>query len=275
MPIFQVSVRPLLALASFITFLGLWGCAGSTSVRSSDVAIGSEMVTASDEGDVRRRAKIRLELATGYFSNGQTTVALDEVKQAIAIDPIFFDAYNLRALIYQKLNNSVLAEESYKKALSLNSNASAVRHNYGVFLCQQGRFSDASSMFAAALSDPLYAERAKTLMMQGGCEYSNGKIAAAEASYLKSYEYDPSNPITAYNLSKILYEKGEYVRSQFYIRRLNNSALANSESLWLGIRVENKIGNTEAMQQLSTQLRKRFPKSKEVVYLERGNYNEQ
>src|SRR5512133_3701933 len=66
---------------------------------------GVEIMTASDEPDARRRARIRLELAVGYFEQGQTTIALDELKQSIAADPTFGEAYNLRGLIYMRLND--------------------------------------------------------------------------------------------------------------------------------------------------------------------------
>jgi type IV pilus assembly protein PilF len=62
--------------------------------------------------------------------------------------------------------------------------------------------------------------------------------------------------------------------AQFYIRRLNNSALANSETLWLGMKIEQKLGNNEALGQLASQLRKRFPQSRELAWFERGAFNE-
>ena len=42
----------------------------------------------------------------------------------------------------------------------------------------------------------------------------------------------------------------------FYIRRLNNSELANAQTLWLGIKTEHKLKNQEAVVQLSSQLKK-------------------
>lgn len=246
----------------------------SQAPKTPEASMSNDVMTVSDESDARRRAKIRLELATGYFSNGQTTVALDELKQAIATDPTYFDAYNLRGLVYQRLNNPQLAEESYRKALSLKPSAPGVQHNYGVLLCQLGRVNEGIQMFKLAIADPTYTERAKTHMAQAGCELSVGRKEAAEASYLRSYELDAGNPITAYNLSKLLFERGELTRAQFYIRRLNNGALANSETLWLGIKVEQKLGNFEAQSQLASQLRKRFPQSRELGWLERGAFNE-
>jgi type IV pilus assembly protein PilF len=111
-------------------------------------------------------------------------------------------------------------------------------------------------------------------MAQAGCELSVGRRDAAEASYLRSYELDAGNPITAYNLSKLLYERGDLQKAQFYIRRLNNGALANSESLWLGIKVERKLGNNEAFGQLASQLGKRFPQSRENGWFEKGTFDE-
>jgi type IV pilus assembly protein PilF len=55
---------------------------------------------------------------------------------------------------------------------------------------------------------------------------------------------------------------------------LNNSELANAESLWLGIKVEKRLGNTEAMTQLATQLEKRFPQSREAASYHRGAFDE-
>ena len=96
----------------------------------------------------------------------------------------------------------------------------------------------------------------------------------AEDSLLKSYELDASNPVVGYNLSALLFRRNELTRAQFYIRRLNNSQFANSESLWLGIKVERALGDAVAMKQLADQLRRRFPESLELGLYERGAFNE-
>lgn len=91
---------------------------------------------------------------------------------------------------------------------------------------------------------------------------------------MHSYELDAGNPVTAFNLSQLLYNRGDYNRAQFYIRRLNNSDLANAESLWLGIKVERRMNNRQAMEQLASQLRRRFPQSRELLSYERGAFDE-
>jgi type IV pilus assembly protein PilF len=264
----QVYLPLLVVLLAIIG--GLFGCAST----GSGSTIKSDLITDSDEPENRKRARIRLELATGYYSSGQTTIALDELKQSISADPTLFDAYNLRGLIYMRLNNVVLAEESFQRALAINQQAASVQHNFGLLLCQQSRLTEALKMFEAALVNPTYGERAKTWMAQAGCQLSNGLRSDAETSFLKSYELDAGNPITGYNLALLLFQRGEYVRSQFYVRRINNSELANSESLWLGIKVERKLVNQEAAEQLGSQLKKRFPKAREALSFSRGAFDE-
>ena len=251
--------------------LALGGCA---SKPPGDVGSSRDIVTESDEPEGRKRARIRMELAVGYFEQGQTNVALDELKQVIASDPAFPDAYNLRGLIYMRLNDMRQAEDSFKRAVALNPRDGNVQHNYGWMLCQQNRFEESLRAFDVAMANPIYAGRAKTLMAQGVCEVRAGRFEQAERSFARAYELDAGNPVTGYNLASLLFRRGDFARAQFYIRRLNNSELANAETLWLGVKVERRLGDQVAMRQLGEQLKKRFPQSREATAFERGAFDE-
>lgn len=250
----------------------LQGCATTGGSVAADNA--SSIVTPSDEPDVRRRARIRLELAAKYFENGQTTVALDEVKQSLATDPSYADAFNMRGLIYMRLNDLAQAEDSFRRAVSMRANDSDLLHNYGWLLCQQKRYTEADQQFDKALANPTYLSRAKTLMARGLCQSSAGKLEDAEQSFLKSYQLDAGNPVVGYHLALSMFRKQDLTRAQFYIRRLNNSEYANAESLWLGMKVEKAVGDNVALRQLGDQLRKRFPQSAEMSAYQRGAFNE-
>ena len=261
-----------LTLSGFWVLSGLAGCAASS--ESATGGARGDIVTESDEPEARRRARIRLELAVGYFEQGQTTIALDELKQSIAADPNFAQAHNLRGLVYMRLNDPRLAEDSFRRALVLNPRDADVHHNYGWMLCQQGRFAESQKAMSQALAIPQYGGRAKSWMAQGLCQMKAGQGAEAEQSFQRSYELDAGNPVTGYNLASLLYQRGDLPRAQFYVRRLNNSELANSESLWLGIKVERKLQNRDAMQQLAGQLKKRFAQSRELAFFERSAFDE-
>jgi type IV pilus assembly protein PilF len=252
----------------------LWGCAHSASGSAAGGIAQDSVVTPSDEPDFRKRARTRLELASGYFSEGKTTVALDEIKLALQADPNYGDAFNMRGLIYMRLGDLRQAEDSFRRALQLNSRDADTLHNYAWLMCQQRRYNESIAMFTQANAMPLYGGQSKTYMSRGLCELAAGKPELAERSFARSYELDAGNPIAGYHLSNLLYQSGQLQRAQFYIRRLNNSELANAETLWLGIKIERKLSNTEAVQQLSTQLNRRYPQSKEWAALQRGAFDE-
>jgi len=258
-------------LMTLLSSAMLTGCAGTSGSGASN---RTDITTVSDESPERKRARIRVELATGYLEQGKTTIALDEVKLALAADPTFADAYNLRGLIYMRLNEFSLAQDSFMKALSLRARDPNILHNLGWLHCQQARYPEAMESFSSALANPAYTERGKTYMTQGLCQIKAGQRREAEQSLLKSYEYDPVNPVTGYNLANLLYQDGDFARARFYIRRLNNGEWANAESLWLGIRVENRMADQVAMRQLGNQLERRFAQSREADAYRRGAFDE-
>jgi type IV pilus assembly protein PilF len=89
-----------------------------------------------------------------------------------------------------------------------------------------------------------------------------------------SYELDPKNSVTVFNLASSLFQQSKFVGAQKYIRELNNSDSANPESFWLGIKIERQMNNSEGVTQLATQLIKRFPKAKEINNYQRGAFDE-
>lgn len=247
----------------------------TTTTSATGASYASEpVVTPSDESEVRRRARIRLELAANYFQMGQTTVALDEVKQSIAHDPTFADAHHLMALIYMRLGNLVQAEEGLRRAQALRPGDPDIMHNFGWLQCQRQRYAESMQWFDRALAVPAYTSRSKTLMSQGVCLERSGDLTAAEQVLLRAYELDAGSPVIGYGLASLKFRRGDAKQAQFYVRRVNNGEFASAESLWLGIKVERALKETIAMRQLGEQLRKRFPDSRELLAYERGAFDE-
>lgn len=253
-------------LASIALVLLLAACAAP---QSQDVRTDSDQ-TATD-----KRATVRLELAQGYFAAGQYSTALDELKQALIIKPEMREAVNLRALVYAAMGEMQLAEESFKRTLSVNPNDPDALHNYGWFLCQQQKWPAADAQFDQALAQSSYRAPQRTLLAKGVCEARSGRMKAAERTLSRAFELDAGNPAIAVNLAEVLYRNGEWERARFYIKRVNAVAdQVNSQSLWLALRVERKLGNTINEEDLAAQLRKRYPKSPETQLLDVGRYDE-
>ena len=261
---------PVAALAAAL----LVGCAarGPNGAPAGD---SKDIVTASDESDASKRARVRMELASGYYGRGQMTVALDQVKLALIADPNLSDAYNLRGLIYANLGDDKLAEESFRRALQLNARDTDAMQNFGYYLCQKKRYAEATAMFDQAIAVPQYRDPSRTLLTKGVCLAHAGQLAEAEASLVRAYELDPANPSTSVNLSEVLYTRGDYERARFYIRRVNAvPALDGAQTLWLAARIERRLGNPAGTQDLGDQLRKRFPDARETGAFDGGRFDE-
>jgi type IV pilus assembly protein PilF len=148
-------------------------------------------------------------------------------------------------------------------------------HNYGWFLCQQRRFADGDVQFNAALGVPNYRDATRTLLAMGVCQARNNQWADAERTLLRSYELDPANPTTALNLAEVLLHRGEFERARFYIRRVNAiDEIVSAQTLWLAIRIENKLGQAAQVKLLANQLVNRFPQSSEALAYEKGRFDE-
>jgi type IV pilus assembly protein PilF len=234
-----------------------------------------EIRTDSDQSSAEKRARVRLELASAYFGRGQANTALDEVKQALQAKPDLPEAYNLRGLIYASLNELQLAEQSFQRALQMSPRDGDALHNYGWFLCQQRRFDDADTQFAAAVQAPQYVDTPRSWMARGVCQARAGRWAEAEKSLAHSFELDPGNPATAFSYAEVLYRRGEYERARFYVRRINGQAgQSNAQTLWLAARIERRLGNLPGVQDFGRQLNERFPDSPEAALLQRGQFDE-
>lgn len=259
-------MRPLAALAAALTVIVLAGCAATPPTE--------DLRTASDMTDADRRARLRLELAAGYFARGQTETALDEVKQAIAARPDIAEAFALRGLIYASLNQAALAEESFRRALQLDPRNADTLHNYGWYLCQLQRWDEASAQFDTAIAQPQYRDVPRSLLAKGICDARGGRLPLAERALSRAYELDPSNPGIAFSLAEVLYRLDEFERARFYLRRVNSQpAAANAQTLWLAARVEHRLGNVGGTRALGDELLRRFPQSPEALLYDRGRFD--
>jgi type IV pilus assembly protein PilF len=271
----SASRRPLVALAGWPVAMlavlgGLAGCAGGPGGGEQQA-----VPTASDQTDVERRARVRLELASAYFGRGQLETALDEAKLAIQVKPDLPDAYNLRGLVYAAMGEERLAEDSFNRALQINPRDGSTQHNLAWFLCQRGQFGAAQARFEALLAQPQYRDAARSLLARGVCYGREGRFDLAETALMRAYEMDPTNPATGLNLAEVLYRRQAWDRAAFYIGRVNDTPDAvNAQTLWLAARVERKLGRESAVRVLGERLRQRFAQSPEAELFQRGRFDD-
>jgi len=268
-----VGVLPT-ALVALLALSGLMSGCVSVPVPDPNNP-GRDLRQPVDTADPARRAAVRLELAGLYFARGQSETALEEIRQALQARPDLPEAHALRGLIYASLGDNARSEQSFRRALELNPRDADAMHNFGWVLCQQQRFDEADVFFGRALEQPQYRDQVRSLLARGVCQARAGKWEQAQQTLSRSYELDPTNPVTAFNLSEVLLQRGELERARFYVSRINAQRdLSSPQTLWLAARIERRMGNADALQDFGRQLRDRFPQSAEALRFERGRFDD-
>ena len=245
----------------------LAGCASRPAEEDTGTMIG-------EVGDPRNRAKLRTELASLYYSNGNLGVALEELRNATAADSNYAPAYGMYGLVYMQMKENQRAEENFERALRIAPNDADINHNYGWFLCQTKREPQSIKYFLAAIRNPLYPSPWRSYSAAGVCTLrSDAKSKDAEAFFERALRLEPDEPTALLSLGQIRYNQGNVGEARRLVARYNKLVTPSAESLWLGVRVERKLGERLQEQALANQLRRRYPGSPEFLLLQRGQYD--
>lgn len=257
-------------LALLLGWLLASGCATQPPPQQQEVKPSAD--TTGAEAEQRIRSRLRTELAAGYFERGNMSVALEEVTLALRADPNYAPAYTVAALIYAALKEDRLAEQHFAQALRINPQDSDANHNFGWFLCQRKREQEAIKFFLAAVRNPLYQTPERSYLNAALCARNIGDVAGAEEHLRQAVQARPNFPPALYYLADIAYRRGDYLGARKYLGSLARLVSPSPEVLWLGVRVERKLGDTNAEASYAQQLRSSFPESEQARALLAGQY---
>jgi type IV pilus assembly protein PilF len=218
-------------------------------------------------GTANQLASVNTQLGLGYLRNGQLDLAWERLNTALQADPDYATAHNGIALVYDRLNEPDKAEEHFKRAIALNPSDSAAQTNYGAFLCQQGRMEEGEKYFMQAVANPLYTKPAMAYTNAGTCKLQADDRDGAEAHFRAALRADPRFPLALLNMAQISYDGGEYLAARAYMQRFEEVSSHNSRSLWLGIRIEERLGDKDAVSSFAMLLKATYPDSRETQLL--------
>lgn len=246
----------------------LAACAGQTKAPTSL----NPPQPAAKPASPQERARIHTELAALYYSRGNHGVALQESMVAIEADPQYGPAYNVLGLVQMELKEDTAADRSFQQALAINPNDSEANNNYGWFLCNRGREKEAIAYFLAAVRNPLYQTPALAYTNAGVCSLKLGHDNEAESYLLQALKLQPGQPRALQALAEVYYRRGDYSGAKQLVGRFLEVAQPTPEVLWLGVLSARQLGDRNAEASYGTQLRRRFPDSKEALTLKSGSY---
>lgn len=265
-------------IGSVILALMVAGCGGFAGSEPS-MAMETATSSASDSGAIigevsppRERARVHTELAGAYYERGNMGVALEELRIALSADSTYGPAYNVLGLVHMDLKEFEQARESFERGLRLTPNDPDINHNFGWFLCQTGREELSLRYFMAAIKNPLYATPQKSYAVAGSCAMKKGNERDARDYFERALKLDPNLAMALLSLSQIRFRTGDLAEARRLVGRFNQLLEPTAESLWLALRIDRRLGDRAGEAKQSTELRRRFPGSKEHEDLLKGRF---
>jgi len=266
----------LLWIVALAALLG--GCAGTPNVGEGlarETAAGNAADSGAIIGEVsapRARARAHTDLGAAYYERGNLGVALEELRIALTADPGYAPAYNVLGLVHLDLKELPQAQQSFERGLSIAPNDPDINHNYGWFLCQTDREDQSLNYFLAAIKNPLYPTPQKSFALAGACAMRKGNKSAARDYFERALRLDPNIPMALVNLAKLRFGAGELSAAHALVGRFNQIVEPTAESLWLALRIEHRLGDRGAQARLASELKRRFPASREYRDLAGGRF---
>ncbi len=225
---------------------------------------GGALDTNYDPNEV---AETNMRLGVAYMQDGNYEKALEKLKRARQADDSYPMVHNMLGLLYQRLDQHAKAEDSFEAGLNLAPENANLLNNYGQFLCSQGRPDEAEEAFLKARNNPLNENPARALTNAGTCALRNDDRDKAESHYREALQLNPQQSFALIQMADIQYTKGEYLSARGYLQRYLEGARHTPRSLWLGIRIEHELGDSDTLSSYALQLRSNFPDSEEARLL--------
>lgn len=212
-------------------------------------------------------AKIYVEMGIAYMREGQDAVALKKLRTALEVDDKNPEAHNVIAILYERLGESGRAATHYDTAAKLDPRDPFIRNARGSFFCKQNLYDQADDEFQKALANPLYPTPWVALTNAGLCADRAGNKEKAEGYYRRALSANDRYSPALLQMAELSFVQDHQMSARAYLERYHGEVAATATSLWLGVRVEQKLGDRQKAVEYKRRLLKEFPDAPEIQAL--------
>ena len=224
-----------------IIYCGIVSCLGCVSMPGNS-SNASEKI-----------ADVNMQLGANYLRQGKFEFALEKLKKSI---------------VYNRLGQDKLADQHYQQSINLITDDSpeygVVHNNYGAFLCDRARYTEAEVHILRAVNNPLYKTPEIGFENIGVCAMRQGQMKKAEGYFRQALQINSKMPRALLNVTEIKYTAKQYLQARAYMQRYHEIVAGSAASLWLGIRIEKELGDQNIVSKLGGDLTAKFPDSDET-----------
>lgn len=211
------------------------------------------------ETNLAESARTNTSLAIEYARNGNVELAMEKARRALSQNESYAPAHSAIAVLYAQRGEEAQAIKHYRRAISLDPRDLFTRNNFAIFECERGRTDAALELFESVARNKDYNAPDGALINAGVCANRAGRSDKAEAYFREALALKPDNPDALLQLATISARKQDWLRVRAFIQRRDRSSKATAESLKLGIRAEQALGDSAAAERLRLQLQHDFP----------------
>ena len=224
----------------------------------------------STPDDVRalRAAEVNTRLGIQYLRSGEYDMSRKRLEKAIHLAPGYAGAHDAIAVLYERVGERTLAEKHYLKSLRLDPDNASSRNNYGQFLCQSKRYSEAEDAFMQAANNPFYRTPWVPLTNAGICYMGVPDNEQAEKYLRQALQQQPEYAPALLKMGMLSFAAGNYLATRAYMQRFQQVADHTPESLWLAVRAEFALKDHQAWGNYAFQLKNKFPDSEQTLLLQ-------
>jgi type IV pilus assembly protein PilF len=246
-------------LIGYVAVLLASGCVTTTTGPSKPVANTGEA------------ANLNYQLGARYYRNGKYDLARDRLLYSIELEPKNPVAHSTLALTYEALDKLRLATESYEKAVKIAPNNFDVLNTYAVFLCRQEEYDKAIENFDRAIAVRENDDVEITLTNAGVCLSQKPDLVKAEEYFREALSYKSTYGEALLQLCLLKQSSGEHLAARAFMQRYLGSNLPSAEVLYLGMQIEEDLGDERARTEYSDRILREFPQSSQArLVLERS-----
>lgn len=252
-----MAVMILRAFAAALAALSLSACVTSSSKPVAPV-------------DKQEVAQSNLDLGVTYLRQGDLKSAQFKLEKALAADDSLAPAHAALGVVFERLGDYPAAERHYRRAVSLEPSNPDTLNALAAFLCLQKRdTSEALRLFDKALAVPLSKSSANRAMLNTNAGLCAKRVDLPRAeSYLRAaLAVDPGYRDALLQLADVSFGRGNHLQARAFLERYLSVSKASPEALWLGVRIENALGERSAARTYAGRLKSEFPESEQARLL--------
>jgi type IV pilus assembly protein PilF len=211
-----------------------------------------------------KAAEINAQLGMTYLRQGKLEAARDKIEKALEQDPRTAETQMAAGFLYDRLGEDHKAQSHYDQAVRLSDGNPEVLNNAGAFYCRKGDKKRGEKLFLEAAANALYRTPAAAYTNAGRCARADGRPADAETYFRKALAFQPDQPDALLQMADLNHDGGKDFQARAFLQRYMAVGPASAQALWLGYRIERKLGDASQSQEYARRLRTEFATSAET-----------